>query len=941
MGLLCLVTEEFTGLTASGGIGACSRGLASFFSSEALDVDVIITGDALPSADLQCVQDATGISNIYYLTEIAKKDTSIYPPVDAISKAYAVYRFLKSKEYKIVYFTDWLGSGFYCTMARRQGAFNAFIVTYLHGSSEWVRRHNLYLPSLEDMEREAIERSQIENSDLVISPSEYLLDWYRAHGVQLPVSEVQSWILPQWNEKEAIPGNPLRTRELAPHQVRELIFFGRQERRKGFELFVEALGLLSVSAQLPITFLGRFDRIDREFTGSYLFRKLPNYAGRFKFINDYAQEQAIGFIMRSSHVLCIMPSIIENSPCVVGECLTVGAPFLATAVGGTPEMFLDSECLVAPLAADLASAIERIIERGATSIRSRLETSAIQANWRKHVESVLTGASDRPIAGMAHIMPKVAPLVSVCLVHHDRPHLLAKAISALQNQTYSEVEIILVDDGSKKAGSHTYLDALESSSHRIPIKLIRSENHYLGAARNLAAKSAKGEYLLFHDDDNIAEPNEIEAFVRAASHSNLDIITSQAYVFHSDDDRAAGEHKILYYPIGIGGTYSFFRNRFGDANALVKRSVFELLGGFTELRGVGWEDWEFFLRAYLKGCRIGVVPEPLFSYRASLNGMLATGNVTKNHERLFELIDKIKPELNSDLLRYTQRDAIAQQTMDRTWHLLAREIGSDLHQQLTALDPNSKEARTKLADLAFKIGRVDDAIELVISDFEMREHLIELLRARGGGSLGTRSKSIRQIETGPSGPIVCVSGWLIGINSSPDRFEKLILDGEHYRVIGWLAVNRPDVKSALSLPSGADLGFIAFARKELRRTRTFSQYFSLGGDRYFSLGVEPSLDIQKAKVWSKSSGLRRGHIDSAIYYDLMEIDLPPDWDNFVEIEIPKSAEFGVSWRHSGFDFGKRISGNIKRFESNSQVTGDRLNLILPTNTIAHVWLGLK
>jgi hypothetical protein len=71
-------------------------------------------------------------------------------------------------------------------MARWQGLFPTTVVTHLHGSSEWVRRYNLHAPDIYALEFEAIERSQIEHSDHVISPSAYLLHWYREHGVACP-----------------------------------------------------------------------------------------------------------------------------------------------------------------------------------------------------------------------------------------------------------------------------------------------------------------------------------------------------------------------------------------------------------------------------------------------------------------------------------------------------------------------------------------------------------------------------------------------------------------------------------------------------------------------------------------------------------------------------------------------------------------------------------
>ena len=69
---------------------------------------------------------------------------------------------------------------------------------------------------------------------------------------------------------------------------------------------------------------------------------------------------------------------------------------------------------------------------------------------------------------------------------------------------------------------------------------------------------------------------------------------------------------VLLGPLGGALAPGFYANVFGDANALVKKDVFAALGGFSEERDLGFEDWEFFARAVLKGYRLLVVPEPLF-----------------------------------------------------------------------------------------------------------------------------------------------------------------------------------------------------------------------------------------------------------------------------------------------------------------------------------------
>ncbi|WP_258924336.1 glycosyltransferase family 2 protein, partial [Klebsiella pneumoniae] len=74
---------------------------------------------------------------------------------------------------------------------------------------------------------------------------------------------------------------------------------------------------------------------------------------------------------------------------------------------------------------------------------------------------------------------------------------------------------------------------------------------------------------------------------------------------------------------------------FGDANALIRKEVFEKVGGFTEDYGLGHEDWEFFAKISLQGYKLQIVPEPLFWYRVANSGMLLSGNKSKNNYRSF------------------------------------------------------------------------------------------------------------------------------------------------------------------------------------------------------------------------------------------------------------------------------------------------------------------
>jgi glycosyltransferase involved in cell wall biosynthesis len=370
----------------------------------------------------------------------------------------------------------------------------------------------------------------------------------------------------------------------------------------------------------------------------------------------------------------------------------------------------------------LRRGIERTLGEGLPPIVSTLRPAGIKDDWVSVHDSVAT------IPAKSTSSESIKHLVSVCVTHYERPRLLRRALDALLDQTYDAIEIVIVDDGSRSSAAKAALREIECMSYRFPVSVIRSENRYLGAARNLAARHAKGEFLLFHDDDNVAEPHQVATFVSAAMTSKADILTSLAFVLDEGDEANPSKSRILsYYPLGIGGLFSFFQNRFGDANALIRRTVFKAVGDFTELYGVGLEDWEFFLKAFLKGYRMGVVPEPLFHYRVSSTGMLATGNIIQNIERIYALIDDFRPALGSDLFRYIQRETFLRQNSERLKVRVAQERGAVLHLQIIELDPNSVEARVKLSDLAVELGRFSDAIDLGAEVYEQREKLAALL----------------------------------------------------------------------------------------------------------------------------------------------------------------------------------------------------------------------
>ncbi len=88
----------------------------------------------------------------------------------------------------------------------------------------------------------------------------------------------------------------------------------------------------------------------------------------------------------------------------------------------------------------------------------------------------------------ATLVPTAAsdlPLVSIVIAHRNRPALLGAALSSVELQTYPNIEVVLVDDGSDEEPALQYLDELADYFRERQWKLVFSENNFLGAARNL------------------------------------------------------------------------------------------------------------------------------------------------------------------------------------------------------------------------------------------------------------------------------------------------------------------------------------------------------------------------------------------------------------------------------------------------------------------------
>jgi O-antigen biosynthesis protein len=623
---ICIVTQDIIGPVRNGGIGTAYYYAANFLRDCGHDVTIFYSlGDFCETGT---IEDWVQFYAAKGITFIPAEDPKIPSMPGVLGRFMSiprkVYEYLKRQSFDIVHASEWRGNVFYALLAKKLGLAFANTTFCIKTSSPtlWstIGNHN-FVREPQDLLRSYIERKSVEWGDFVISPSHHMLHWMEHHGYNLPKDRcyVQPNIMP------ISESQTLQNRQPATflRQVKELVFFGRLESRKGLKIFCQALTKLEKDGGVgcKVVFLGKLNlgNFDAE---SYLKTQATNWSFPWEIITDYDALQALEYL-KTGDRLAVVPSLLDNSPFTIYECLAERIPFICSERGGTAELIHEidrRQVVISVHPTKLAQQLRQIIARGTIIARPSFDFKQNLEIWAQWHLSIGTHP-DIEKNKNSHLLNVSSqtkhPLVSICLAHFNRPKELSQAIASIERQTYANYEVILVDDGSDDPEAIAYLNALEDPFAEWGWKIVRQENLYLGAVRNTGVRHAKGEYVLLMDDDNCAKPHELEVFVQAAQHSGADILTCFADLFEGEETPQPSLVQERMTPIGDCLSYGLFANCYGDSNSLIKREFFEKIGGFTEDYGVGLDDQEFFSRAILHGAKLFVIPEALYWYRIS------------------------------------------------------------------------------------------------------------------------------------------------------------------------------------------------------------------------------------------------------------------------------------------------------------------------------------
>jgi glycosyltransferase involved in cell wall biosynthesis len=207
----------------------------------------------------------------------------------------------------------------------------------------------------------------------------------------------------------------------------------------------------------------------------------------------------------------------------------------------------------------------------------------------------------------------VSPRLSVVIPAYNAHETVGAAISSALWQTYRDLEVVVVDDGSGDATGSI------AGSFPDPVRVLRQENAGVAAARNRGISEASGELIAFCDADDIWLPRHLEALVEVYDRHD-GIATSNCYwLFVGGIDPARTRYKGRF-PRPERQRLAILEQNFVSTMSLFPKKIVAEIGPFDpELRVA--EDWDFWLRAIYAGYRVALQPRPLALYRWGSTGL--------------------------------------------------------------------------------------------------------------------------------------------------------------------------------------------------------------------------------------------------------------------------------------------------------------------------------
>ena len=492
------------------------------------------------------------------------------------------------------------------------------IATRISPSSELrnLQDGRLYLPGNQRVAE--IEREQLRRSDRLLWPGGDCLDLYRryygAEGLP-PGAQIRPAV--------ELPALPEPTTSSSPAGPLRLLYVGDLRRSAGVIDLVEACWSLPPESWY-LTLAG--EDTTAAGMGQSVRETIEVFDGedaRIEFA-PALDGAALGARLAAADLL-VVPARFEISASTALTALAAGVPVLVTPVGDLVEAIEDGVAGwhaegTGPVA--LGRALRRLESDRGELARVRGSGAPVERARDLTDPEPILAAYDELFASRSYpvpVKPVLAggPLVTGIVPYFRAHEYVREAVGSLLAQTYPEIEVLVVNDGSF-APEDAVLAEFDDDPR---VTVVTKTNGGEGTARTLGARIARSNYVVMLDSDNLLEPNFVaRALAVLLAEPDLAYVTCWLRMVNADNEDT--DLHPSFAPLGNSVLGDYAENWDGDTLSLLPRRVFTELGFEFHPEGSMHSDWELYRWMRESGSFGAVIPERLARYRVLPNSLM-------------------------------------------------------------------------------------------------------------------------------------------------------------------------------------------------------------------------------------------------------------------------------------------------------------------------------
>ncbi len=547
---------------------------------------------------------------------------------------------------------DYAGIGYY-TLQKKQLLYPLFrdlkVVMTMHAPSFLYFEFNqVPLYKFPEYWIGEMEKASIRMADLVISPSNYLIE------------ELNS----RMNLKEKNPiriFNPyvseIARGEVPVYEEGDLVFFGKLTPQKGvLEMLSYLKKMWDNGFDKTISIIGggaHYFYPVQEDMSLYVKKIYAAYIkkGLIKFEGNMPPNE-LNERLRKAHVV-ITPSIVDNLPYAVLEAMAMGKIVLSSSNGGHTEVMETGEnsfvfhheiknSFESTLTNILSKPRQELTEIGKKAQESvftatnyetvytqkQIELAKLVANKEKKVEFDFIEIINKKET-VESIKESTKDLLSIVIPYYNMGAYIEETLDSLMKVQQVKLEIIIINDGSTDQASRSKLEEIEK---KYPVTIFHKENEGLSIARNYGADRTNGEFMAFLDADDTVEPSYYsKALEVLKQYNNVSFVGCWAQYFENSKD--------IWPTFNPEPPYLLVHNMINSSALVYKKQDFISFGKNDAKFIYGMEDYDSVISMVKKGARGVSLPETWWNYRIRNNSMAQS--FTKDKELyLYRLISE-------------------------------------------------------------------------------------------------------------------------------------------------------------------------------------------------------------------------------------------------------------------------------------------------------------